>query len=113
MTFHEIAVKFENLATVLGLDFGYAPFKEGAFPKAPFMAFSYPNSNNFGADNKVYVRISRIAIMLITAEKDVALEESVEKMFRDLNINYSREEDFYADEDVFVITYETEELINA
>ena len=104
MTFHEIAVKFENLATVLGLDFGYAPFKEGAFPEAPFMAFSYPNSNNFGADNKVYVRISR---------KDVALEESVEKMFRDLNINYSREEDFYADEDVFVITYETEELINA
>lgn len=112
MTFREISDQFHGIADELKLNWGFAPFRHGKEPKPPYIAFSYPERNDFGADNKPYVRISRIVVLLVTKNKDIGLEEAIEAEFASLEINYSKESDFYQDEDVYVSTYETEELID-
>lgn len=110
--FKTISDRFRTLAGELGLDFGYAPFRKGKEPTVPYIAFSYPERNDFACDNGSYVRISRIRLLLVTANKNIGLEEAVEAGLKDLGIGFSKEEEYYSDEDVFVLIYETEELID-
>lgn len=113
MTFEEIKTCFEGVAQANNLGFGYAPFREGKEPQTPYLAFSYPDRHDFPGDNKAYVRISRVSILLVTSAKEIDLEEAVEAELVSLGIQFSKESDFYRDEDVFISTYETEELIDA
>lgn len=113
MTFLEISNRFSSIAEDNGLDFGYAPFRHGEEPDVPYIAFSYPERNDFPADNGSYIRISRVRVLLVTRKKDIGLEEAVETAFDQLGISYSKDSDFYQDEDVYISNYETEEIINA
>ncbi len=113
MTFDQITNRFKGVADDLGLPFGYAPFRDGQQPKAPYIAINYPERKPFPADNLGYVHISRIRILLVTPTKNITLEQAVEDAFEELGVQYSKEEDFYQDEGVFIIVHETEELINA
>ena len=110
--FATISERFRTIACELGLDFGYAPFRKGKEPKVPYIAFSYPERKDFSSDNGSYVRISRIRLLLVTANKNIGLEEAVEDGLEDLGIGFSKTEEYYSDEDVFVLIYETEELID-
>lgn len=112
MTFKTISNRFKGIAEELGLDFGYAPFRKGKEPTVPYIAFSYPERKDFHGDNGAYVRISRIRLLLVTATKNIGLEEAVEAGLKDLGIGFSKTEEYYSDEDVFVLIYETEELID-
>lgn len=113
MTFLEISNRFSSIADGNNLGFGYAPFRHGEEPTVPYIAFSYPERNDFPADNGAYIRISRVRVLLVTRKKDIGLEETVEAAFKQMGISFSKDSDFYQDEDVYISTYETEEIIDA
>lgn len=113
MTFQEIGSRFQGVAQNLGLRFAKAPFREGDSPETPYLAFSTPSRPDFPADNEGYVKISRIIILLVTSEEEAALEEAVERELEALGIQFKKESDYYSDEDVFIASFETEELIDA
>ena len=49
-----------------GLPSAYHHFAEGESPDPPFLVFLFPESDNFGADNRVYQKIDVLNIELYT-----------------------------------------------
>ena len=60
------------------IPFAYDHFAEGESPDPPFICFLFPGSENFAADDVVYMEFSNLSIELYTDEKDPELEDSVE-----------------------------------
>ena len=58
------------------IPFAYDHFAEGESPDPPFICFLFPGSDNFAADNVVYMEFSNLSIELYTDEKDPELEDS-------------------------------------
>ena len=56
------------------IPFAYDHFAEGESPDPPFIYFLFPGSENFAADNVVYMEFSNLSIELYTDEKDPELE---------------------------------------
>lgn len=60
------------------IPFAYDHFAEGESPDPPFICFLFPGSENFAADNVVYMEFSNLSIELYTDEKDPELEDRVD-----------------------------------
>ena len=75
------------------IPFAYDHFAEGESPDPPFICFLFPGSENFAADNVVYMEFSNLSIELYTDEKDPELEDRVEAV---LNANELTHVDFCA-----------------
>ena len=52
-----------------GIPFAYDHFAEGESPDPPFICYLLPQSNNFSADGKVYLKVSSVNIELYTDSK--------------------------------------------
>ena len=55
----------------LKIPFAYDHFAEGESPDPPFICFLFPGSENFAADDVVYMEFSNLSIELYTDEKDI------------------------------------------
>lgn len=108
MTYEEIS----QLIASIGIPYAYYQFPERTGQEPPFICFYYPASNDFLADNQNYQKISALRIELYTANKDFALEKAVEDVLRGEMLVYTRNEDYIDSEKMFMITYDTEVLIN-
>ena len=53
-----------------GIPFAYDHFAEGESPDPPFICYLLPQSDNFSADGKVYLKVSSVNIELYTDSKD-------------------------------------------
>ena len=61
-----------------GIPFAYDHFAEGESPDPPFICYLLPQSDNFSADGKVYLKVSNVNIELYTDSKDLAVEQKLE-----------------------------------
>ena len=61
-----------------GIPFAYDHFAEGESPDPPFICYLLPQSDNFSADGKVYLKVSSVNIELYTDSKDLAVEQKLE-----------------------------------
>ena len=52
------------------IPFAYDHFAEGESPDPPFICYLLPQSDNFSADGKVYLKVSSVNIELYTDSKD-------------------------------------------
>ena len=52
-----------------GIPFAYDHFAEGESPDPPFICYLLPQSDNFSADGKVYLKVSSVNIELYTDSK--------------------------------------------
>ena len=68
-----------------GIPFAYDHFAEGESPDPPFICFLFPGSENFAADDVVYMEFSNLNIELYTDEKDPELEDRVEAVLNAYN----------------------------
>lgn len=94
-----------------GLPSAYHHFAEGESPDPPFLVFLFPESDNFGADNRVYQKIDVLNIELYTDRKDPALEESLETIFDNHDLFYQKSETWIEDEMMYEVLYEMRMLI--
>lgn len=84
----------------------YRQFRTGQAPALPFMVYYVEDSNNFLADNKVYLAKQNVVVELYSENKDVTSEGLVEKLFNDNDIPWRKSEDYIDSEHMYMITYE-------
>ena len=107
MTYKEIKSMLGNI----GLPVVYDHWPENKAPNPPYICFFFPGDNDFIGDNSNYAKIRELTVQLYTDQKDFELEETVEQALS--AFVYDRYEEFISDENLYLVSYEMEVLINA
>lgn len=102
MTYKDITDMLEEA----NLPLAHHHFAEGESPDPPFLIFLFPESDNFGADDKVYQKIDVLYIELYTDKKEPTLEESLETILDNHNLFYQKSETWIEDEKMYEVLYE-------
>lgn len=96
----------ENLKTRCSnakIQYAYGVFKNAVEP--PFLVAISTSTDNFMADNKVYVKDTPIQLDYMYKEKDTTTESLIEDtILADVAWNKS-DEAYLEDEDIFVVSY--------
>ena len=108
MTYEEIA----TMLSAVGVPFAYHHFEEGSGQQPPFITFYYEGENDLKADNINYQLVRPLTIELYTNNKDFVLEAAVEAVLTANGLAYSRSETYIDSERMYMVTYNTEVLIN-
>ena len=108
MTYKEIA----QLIDGIGYPYAYYQFEKETAKEPPFICFYYPGRDDMLADNTNYAQITELVIELYTDNKDFAAEAAVESALEAAEIVYEKDETYIDSERMYMITYNTEVLIN-
>ena len=109
MTYAEIS----QMISAVGIPYAYHHFEEGSGQQPPFITFYYQGDNDLVADNINYAAIRPLTIELYTDNKDFALEAAVESVLTANDLAFSKTETFIDSEQMYMVTYYTEVIINA
>lgn len=71
----------------------------------PFILYKCEPAEQFKADDKVYKRIYKYRIDLVTDNKDPVAEEALEEIFANNDIPWDKDELYINDEKIYQITY--------
>ena len=108
MTYKEIAAMIAGI----GLPYAYDHFDARETPgHPPFICFTYPTSDNFGADNRVYKKLRTLNLELYTDAKDHTLEARVEQALDDAGLYYESSETYIESEKMYMVTWESPIMI--
>ena len=91
-----------------GIPFAYDHFAEGESPDPPFICYLLPQSNNFSADGKVYLKVSSVNIELYTDSKDLSVEQKLEAVLDTHCIFYDKTEVWIESEKLYEVLYSFE-----
>lgn len=91
-----------------GFPFAYDHFAEGESPDPPFICYLLPQSDNFSADGKVYLKVSSVNIELYTDSKDLAVEQKLEAVMDAYSIFYDKTEVWIESEKLYEVLYSFE-----
>lgn len=101
-----------EIAEGVSIPVAYYEFEQATEKGPPFICYYETGSNDFIADNKNYQRIRPFVVELYTDNKDFALEKKVEDTFIANEIVFTKAETYLTGERMFLITYDTEVVIN-
>ena len=104
MTHEEVMAVMEEI----GLPYAYHHFAEGESPDPPFICYLLPQSDNFSADGKVYLKVSSVNIELYTDSKDLAVEQKLETVLDIHGIFYDKTEVWIESEKLYEVLYSFE-----
>lgn len=107
MTLNELYTILNSIETFNG-KVTYRAFPKGQAPDLPYICYLATQTNNFDADNQVYKVIQGVDIELYTKTKSPAVETLVETALNANGIVWEKYEEFLDDENMYMITYETE-----
>ena len=91
-----------------GIPFAYDHFAEGECPDPPFICYLLPQSDNFSADGKVYLKVSSVNIELYTDSKDLTVEQKLEAVLDMHGIFYNKTEVWIESEKLYEVLYSFE-----
>ena len=91
-----------------GIPFAYDHFAEGESPDPPFICYLLPQSDNFSADGKVYLKVSSVNIELYTDSKELAVEKKLETVLDIHGIFYDKTEVWIESEKLYEVLYSFE-----
>lgn len=100
MTLKELA----TILTAVGYPIAYSHFKEEQ--QTPFICYRETMSDNFIADNKVYMKIPLVDIELYTDKKDLEAERKLESVLDQNEIGWQAIETFIPTENIYQRVYE-------
>ena len=100
----------QNVLNSTGLPVVYHSFQSSGLKvkQPPYIIYYLKNSDNTGADNKVYYKQNYYNIELYTNKKDIAAEQKLEDAFDSASIFYEKTESYIDEEKMFDILYEIE-----
>lgn len=108
MTYQDVA----QLVASIGVPYAYYQFTEDTAKPPPFVCFYFPGDSDVKADDRNYATIRPLTIELYTDNKDFALEATVESVLTAHGLPFSRDEAFISSEKLYLVTYQTEVVIN-
>ena len=103
MTHEEV---MQMLSELDDIPFAYDHFSEGEAPDPPFICFLFPGSDNFSADNVVYVAFETLNMELYTDEKNPELEAAVEEVFAGHELFWQKSEVWIESEKLYEVLYQ-------
>ena len=103
MTYKEV----NTMIASMKIDYAYDHFTDTGH-ELPFICFYFSGSNDLAADNVNYQRIRTLDIELYTANKEFALEETVETTLNSYGLVYYREESYIDSELMYMVRFTTE-----
>ncbi len=74
----------------------------------PFATYLTDHNNNFGADDKVYQKVTGVTITLYMGEDDLALEDSLNDALDAADIYWTSSTDYDDDQKLYTTIYEME-----
>ena len=86
----------------------YDHFAEGEAVDPPFITYLLPESNNFSADGRVFLKISEVHIELYTDAKDPEVERTVEEVLDAHGIFYDKTGVWIETEKLYEVLYSFE-----
>ena len=86
----------------------YRQFKEGTAPALPFICFYVDETDNFKADNQVYLKRQNMIIELYTAIKSPTTEQLIETALDNAGIPWDYTETYIDSESCYLIAYNVE-----
>ena len=101
-------VDLVKLLEETGIPFAYDHFAEGESPNPPFICYILPQSDNFSAVGKVYLKVSSVNIELYTDSKDVAVEQTLEAVLDTHGIFCDKTEVWIESEKLYEVLYSFE-----
>lgn len=108
MQYAEVA----NIIASIGVPYAYRTFPQSTAQAPPYIVYYYDGYDDMYADNINYQEIAGLRIEVYTRNKDFSLERNVENVLRNNDISWSKEESFIDSENLYMIIYESEVLIN-
>lgn len=106
---------YTEIKTMLGetgLPITYLSWPEKQAPVLPYIVWYLPNSDNFGADDKVYKPIEALNVELYTQNKDFDTETLVEGVLESHGIFWNKTEAYLDDEHMYEVLYEMQIVID-
>lgn len=100
------------MVSSIGVPYAYHHFTEDTAKPPPFVCFYYPGDDDLMADNSNYAKIRPLTIELYTDNKDFDLEATVEGVLAANELPFSRDETYIDTEKMYLVTYQTEVVIN-
>lgn len=91
-----------------GIPTTYLQYPNRAVPLPPYTVYYFPNSDNFSADDTVYVGIEALNIELYTTTKSFAAEEQIERVLENHGIFWNKTEAYLDSEHLYEVLYEME-----
>jgi len=101
----------KNMIEQIGYPYAYGHFAEGEALELPYIIFRYPESDNFSADSKVYLKSDNLDIELYTSKRDFDTEADVEAVLDAKGIFYKKNEMYIESEQMYEILYEMEMIV--
>lgn len=92
----------------LGYPIAYLHFKKSETnppPAPPFIVYLESDSDNIGADNKVWKKVKNYEIELYTDKKDLTIEKKIEDLLDTHSIFYDTSDVFISEENLLQRIY--------
>ena len=99
-------VELKKLLDQTGYPVAYSHFSSA--PSVPYICYLFIDSENFFADNTVFVEGANIDIELYTSKKDLAAEKKLKDILLANGITFEQNEIYIESEDLFKNTFEVE-----
>ena len=97
--------KSYDLLKTLNIPVAYDHFISNKDISIPFVVYREINTDTFKADGKTYYRPYNFEIELITEKKEVAIQETIEKLLTDNNIPYDVADEIWDDDEKIYHNY--------
>jgi len=107
MTTAQVAEMIDSI----GLPNAYYQFTNRTDVAPPFIAFYYPESMDFLADNINYLKINQLIIELYTDNKELGLEKLIETKLNENDLVFTRSETYLGDERMYMVVFSTSVII--
>ena len=89
-----------------GITYAYNVFPtDDTAPAFPYVTAFVRSGEGFMADDENYVDRMNISVLLFTKTKDPTIEDLVRATLKSLELGYTWEETYSADEQIYVISY--------
>lgn len=97
-----------NLLKTINIPVAYHSFKASKMEvkKPPYIIYFVTSSNNFGADNRVYLKQNNYTVELYTDKKDFSLENKLEDALDSASVFYDKTETYIDTEAMYQISYQ-------
>ena len=94
-----------DLLKTLNIPVAYDHFISNKDISIPFVVYRETSTDTFKADGKTYYRPYNFEIELITEKKEVAIQETIEKLLTDNNIPYDIADEIWDDDEKIYHNY--------
>ena len=112
MTYEGIADAIAEIASSIGCKSAYRQWPKDSAPPPPYVLFYFAGSDNVYADDCELIKIANLNIELYTDNKEPALEDSLERKMKELELNCQKSETYIQSEEMYEVLYETEVIID-